>query len=147
MCLTNFIAWKSRRDLFDDLLDCSSINKKKSGSTLGGKSNFNMMVSFSLLNCNVYHWNFIQEDWIRSKNFLSADVPLCVQEPFVEYCCSNWGGSFNSYLNMLNSLKKWLYRAVDHTLATSVNFFFFFFFFFFFQNITNLEVLLCCMLL
>ena len=59
---------------------------------------------------------------IRSMKFLSPEVTLYFYKstirPCMEYCCHVWDGAPTCYLELLNKLKKRIYRTSGPSLAT-----------------------------
>ena len=61
---------------------------------------------------------------IRSMKFLSPEAALHLYKftirPCMEYCCHVWAGVPSCYLELLDKLQKRIYRAVDPSLAASL---------------------------
>ena len=53
--------------------------------------------------------------------FVSPEVALYHYKsaiwPCVEYCCQVWTGAPSSYLELLDKVQKWIFRAVGPSLA------------------------------
>ena len=61
---------------------------------------------------------------ICSMKFLSAEVVLCLYKsttwPCMEYCCHFWVGAPSCYLELLDKLRKLIYRTVGPSLAATL---------------------------
>ena len=118
--------------MFDESKNTTAIDFKKHWSVLVKKTSFQMLgLTFS---SKLYWGSYIIsiaktaskiiQALICSMKFLSPEVALYLYkstiQPCMEYCCHIWAGAPCCYLEWLDKLQKWIYRAVGPSLAASL---------------------------
>ena len=130
--LVNFNTAKTQLVLFDWSKNTATIDVKMDGSLVEEKSSLKMLwLTFS----SKFHWgshiSTIAKTaskktgaLICSMKFQTPEVALYLYkstiQPCMEYCCHIWAGAPCCYLEWLDKLQKWIYRAVGPSLAASL---------------------------
>ena len=73
----------------------------------------------SLLNWSYYFMTIAKTALKEIGALISAVKILSPEIACMEYCCHIWSGASSCYLELLDKLKKWIYRTVGPLLAAS----------------------------
>ena len=127
--LVDFNAGKTQLASFDRFNNTGVVDVKMDGSVLEEKLSFKMVgLTFSSKLDWVSYIISITKSaskeigvLIRSMKFLSSEVALSFYKstirPCMEYCCHDWVGAPNCYLELLDKLQKRVCRTVGPLLA------------------------------
>ena len=130
--LVDFNAGKTQLVSFEQSKNTGAIDVKMDGSVLEKKSSFKMLglTLSSKLDWGSYIVSIAKTAskkigaLICSMKFLSPEVALYLYKstiwPCMEYCCHVWVGAPHCYLELLDKLQKQICRAVDPSLAASL---------------------------
>ena len=130
--LVDFNTRKTRLLSFDRPNNTGAIDVKMDGSVLVEKSPFKILgLTFSSkLDWGSYIISIAKtfpkkiRALIRSMKFLSPVVALYLYKstisPCMKYCCHVWSGSPSCYLELLDKLRKRMYKTVGPSLAASL---------------------------
>ena len=130
--LVDFNVGKTQLVSFDRSKNTGALDVEMDGSVLEEKSSFKMLgLTFSSkLDWGSYIVSIAKPAskkigaLIRSMKFLSPEVALYFYKPTIrscmEYCCYVWAGAPSCYLELLDKIQKHICRAVDPSLAASL---------------------------
>ena len=101
----------------------TAIDVEMDGSVLEEKSSFKMLGSTFSSKLGWGSYIISVRALICSMKFLSPEVALCLYKstirPCMDYCCHVWAGALSSYLELFDTLQKWICMTVGPSLAAS----------------------------
>ena len=123
--LVDFNAGETQLVLFDQSNNTGSLDVKTDGSVPEEKSYFKMLglTDFSKLDWGSYIISILKSAsktigaLIHSMKFFSPEVALFTICPCMKYCCHIWAGAPSCYLELLDKLRKQIWRTFGPSLA------------------------------